>query len=60
MVWRRYKRKIRDFFEIDANHIVLSILKSLNKETEFQNIEGEKINFLEANGKDRSENTKFG
>jgi pyruvate dehydrogenase E1 component len=30
------REKLRDFFEIDANHIVLNILKSLKKETEFQ------------------------
>ena len=40
------EKNLRDFFEIDANHIVLSILKSLNKESEYQQfIKENKINF---------------
>jgi len=40
------REKLRDFFEIDSNHIVLNILKSLNKEAEFQQyIKENKINF---------------
>ena len=40
------REKLRDFFEIDANHIALNILKSLNKENEYQQfIKENKINF---------------
>ncbi len=39
------REKLRDFFEIDANHIVLNILKFLNKESEYQQFKEEnKIN----------------
>ena len=30
------EKKLRDFFEIDGNHIVLNILRTLNKESEYQ------------------------
>ena len=30
------REKLRDFFEIDGNHIVLNILRTLNKESEYQ------------------------
>ena len=40
------REKLRDFFEIDTNHIVLNILKFLNKETDYkQFIKENKINF---------------
>ena len=40
------REKLRDFFEIDANHIVLSILKSLSREGEYEQfIKENKINF---------------
>ena len=40
------REKLRDFFEIDANHIALNILKSLKKENEYQQfIKENKINF---------------
>jgi len=40
------REKLRDFFEIDANHIVINILKSLNRKTDYQQfIKENKINF---------------
>ena len=40
------REKLRDFFEIDSNHIVLNILKSLNKHKEYkQFIKENNINF---------------
>ena len=40
------REKLRDFFEIDANHIVLNILKSLSRESDYQQfIKENKINF---------------
>ena len=39
------REKLRDFFEIDANHIILTILKSLGRESEYQEfIRSNKIN----------------
>ena len=31
------REKLRDFFEIDSNHIVMNVLKSLKKHTDFKN-----------------------
>jgi pyruvate dehydrogenase E1 component len=40
------RAKLRDFFEIDGNYIVLNILKSLNREAEYQQfLKENKINF---------------
>ena len=39
------EKNLRDFFEIDANHIVLNILKSLKKRSELRIYKKNKINF---------------
>ena len=55
------RKKLRDFFESESNHIVLNFLHSLNKEDEYQIFfKDHKINFSkEAPWKDRSKDTKL-